>query len=138
AGRPPENISAPGSLGADVRERDERVRRRQRLFYELEDNFAKSGFPHLKSNKGTETEREHEEAEMRENAGSSAQAHTATYKKGFDLTVSPLRTVFEVQKETPATITAYGGMQNQFGMGCLLARKLVEKGVTCVEVDLGG
>ena len=23
-------------------------------------------------------------------------------------------------------------------MGCLLARKLVEKGVTCVEVDLGG
>ena len=32
----------------------------------------------------------------------------------------------------------YGGMKNNFGMGCLLARKLVEKGVTCVEVDLGG
>ena len=27
---------------------------------------------------------------------------------------------------------------NRFGMGCLLARKLVEKGVSCVEVDLGG
>src|SRR5262249_47432266 len=26
----------------------------------------------------------------------------------------------------------------RFGMGCLLARKLVEKGVSCVEVDLGG
>ena len=33
---------------------------------------------------------------------------------------------------------AYGGMQNRFGMGCLLARKLVEKGVSAVEVDLGG
>ena len=32
----------------------------------------------------------------------------------------------------------YGGAKNNFGMGCLLARKLVEKGVTCVEVDLGG
>jgi uncharacterized protein (DUF1501 family) len=27
---------------------------------------------------------------------------------------------------------------NQFGMGCLLARKLIEKGVSCVQVDLGG
>jgi len=43
-----------------------------------------------------------------------------------------------VNKEPRSVIDAYGGMQNRFGMGCLLARKLVEKGVSCVEVDLGG
>src|SRR5205823_3858493 len=48
------------------------------------------------------------------------------------------RTVFEVSKEPRSVIDAYGGTQNGFGMGCLLARKLVEKGVTAVEVDLGG
>src|SRR5262249_46502055 len=73
-----------------------------------------------------------------EAAGSAAQAHQTIYKKAFDLTVSPLRTVFEINKEPQSVIDAYGGRTNNFGMGCLLARKLVEKGVTCVEVDLGG
>src|SRR5207302_5957521 len=39
AGQPPQNIKAPASLGAD-QDQQERLRRRQRLFYELEDNFA--------------------------------------------------------------------------------------------------
>jgi uncharacterized protein (DUF1501 family) len=125
AGQPPANIRAPMSLGSGA-DADERLRRRQRLFYSVEDSFAEGSFPHLKK------------PEDREAAGSAAQAHAAVYKKGFDLTVSPLRTVFEVSKEAPKTIEAYGGMRNGFGMGCLLARRLVEKGVTCVEVDLGG
>jgi hypothetical protein len=70
--------------------------------------------------------------------GSSAQAHKTVYHKAFDLTISPLRAVFTVKDEDKKTIDEYGGMGNQFGMGLLLARKLVEKGVTCVEVDLGG
>jgi hypothetical protein len=139
AGQPPANIAMQSSLGATDAERMERMRRRQRLFYEVEDNFAESGFPHLRSTKGrTQEERDAEEAALREAAGSSAQAHTAVYKKGFDLTVSPLRTVFEVSKEPTSVIEAYGGRANGFGMGCLLARKLVEKGVTAVEIDLGG
>ena len=52
------------------------------------------------------------------------QAHTAVYKKGFDLTISPLRTVFDVNKEPKKVIEEYGGLQNGIGMGCLLARKL--------------
>lgn len=124
AGQPPANIKAHSSLGVEA-EANERLRRRQRLFYTVEDGFAESAFPHLKK------------PEEREAAGSAAQAHEAIYKKGFDLTVSPLRTVFEVQKESAKTIEMYGGMQNGFGMGALLARRLVEKGVTCVEVDLG-
>jgi hypothetical protein len=126
AGQPPQNIKAPGGLGSNDAETMERLRRRQRLFYTVEDNFAEGSFPHLKTTAD------------REAAGSAAQSHEAIYKKAFDLTVSPLRTVFEVNKEPAKVIEAYGGQRNGFGMGCLLARKLVEKGVTCVEVDLGG
>src|SRR5207253_1442778 len=45
---------------------------------------------------------------------------------------------FDVNKESKKVIDEYGGARNGFGMGCLLARRLVEQGVTCVEVDLGG
>jgi hypothetical protein len=125
AGQPPANIKAPG-LGGSDQENTDRLRRRQRLFYTLEDEFAESQFPHLHKD------------EEREAAGSAAQAHAAVYKKGFDLTISPLRTVFEVDREPAKVIEAYGGKANGFGMGCLLARKLADKGVTCIEVDIGG
>jgi len=124
-GQPPDNIKPHSTLGGGP-EVEERLRRRQRLFYAVEDNFAEATFPHLRK------------AEDREAAGSAAQAHEAIYKKCFDLTVSPLRTVFEVSKEPRSVLDKYGGAANQFGMGCLLARRLIEKGVTCVEVDLGG
>jgi hypothetical protein len=125
AGQPPANIKPPAGLG-DKDMEIERLQRRHRLFSALENEFAQETFPHLK-----------DKAE-REAAGSPAQAHETIYKKAFDLTVSPLRTIFEVSKEKKEVIDAYGGMQNPFGMGCLLARRLVEQGVTCVEVDLGG
>ena len=125
AGQPPQNIAPPGSLGQGD-ELEERLRRRERLFSTIEDDFAKAGsFPGLTP----------EEAEA---AGSAAQAHAAVYKKGFDLSVSPLRKVFDIHTEDKKTLDEYGGEKNGFGMGCLLARKLVEKGVTTVEVDLGG
>jgi uncharacterized protein (DUF1501 family) len=124
AGQPPANIKAPGGLGGTDGETMERLRRRQRLFYTVEDNFAEGAFPHLKA------------PADREAAGSAAEAHEAVYKKAFDLTVSPLRTVFEVSREPAKVLDAYG--RNGFGQGALLARKLVEQGVTCVEVDLGG
>jgi hypothetical protein len=125
-GQPPANISIPNSLGGDEKSRTERMRRRQRLFYNVEDNFAEGSLPHIKS------------PAAREAAGSAAQAHATVYGKAFDLTVSPLRTVFAVRNEPATVIESYGGQANRFGMGCLLARKLVEKGVSCVEVDLGG
>jgi hypothetical protein len=132
-GQPPANIKPPAGLGNDAMT-VERLRRRQRLFYTVEDSFAQGAHPHLV----TRADGDRKGAAEREAAGSPAQAHTAVYKKAFDLTVSPLRTVFEVAKEPRKVIDSYGGTRNPFGMGCLLARKLVEKGVTCVEVDLGG
>jgi hypothetical protein len=119
AGQPPQNIKSPN--GVD----DNRMLRRERLFNEVEGSFTEKLFPGMK-------------ADERKDTGDAADAHGTVYKKAFDLTVSPLRTVFEVRNE-PATVKEmYGGERNQFGMGCLLARKLVEKGVSCVEIDLGG
>src|SRR5438270_150586 len=47
AGQPPQNIKPPQGLGGTAAEQEERVRRRQRLFYNVEDEFSKSMFPHL-------------------------------------------------------------------------------------------
>src|SRR5439155_19033995 len=44
--------------------------------------------------------------------------------------------VFNVNSEPKRLIDEYGN--NNFGKGCLLARRLTEAGVSCVEVDLGG
>src|SRR5262249_1347424 len=62
AGQPPANIKAPAGLGHRDQEVEERLRRRQRLFYAVEDHFARSAFPHLTSTKGTAEQRDAEEA----------------------------------------------------------------------------
>ena len=123
-GQPPENIKAPDALGQGT-PLEERMRRRERLFHAVEDTFSERLFP------GTSKD-------DRKALGDAAFSHEQTYKKAFDLTVSSLRTVFEVQGEPAKLKELYGGLTNSFGMGCLLARRLIEKGVTCVEVDLGG
>ena len=43
---------------------------------------------------------------------------------------------FDIEKEDPALREKYG--QDNFGQGCLLARRLIEHGVRYVEVSLGG
>ena len=43
---------------------------------------------------------------------------------------------FDLEQEPAAMRDAYGS--SQFGMGCLLARRLVETGVPFVEVVLNG
>jgi uncharacterized protein (DUF1501 family) len=45
-------------------------------------------------------------------------------------------TAFDLAEESAATRGAYG--RSVFGQGCLLARRLVERGVSCVEVTLDG
>jgi hypothetical protein len=136
-GQPPQNIRPPDSLGAGA-DAEERMRRRQRLFYAVEDNFTDSLYPHLNAVSGKTGADRAKLAEERKTLGDSAMSHETIYQKAFDLTVSKLRTVFEIRNEPKKVIDEYGGERNQFGMGCLLARKLVENGVSAVEVDLGG
>ncbi|MCS6977982.1 MAG: DUF1501 domain-containing protein [Gemmatales bacterium] len=116
-GQPPQNISPPSELGSDWQLR-ERLERRKSMFAAVETQFVK------------------------ENRGEAAKAHLEVYRKAFDLTDSQLKLVFDTRKENngrdinPKLADDYG--RDSFGQGCLLARKLVEAGVSCVEVNLGG
>jgi hypothetical protein len=124
-GAPPQNIQAPQTLGYGEIEKAERVRRRQRLFYELEDGFIASRVPHVKGKE-------------RDKFSDASTAHAQIYKKGFRLVASKEGKVFNLNSEKASLIAEYGGQNSTFGKGCLLARRLVEAGVTAVEVNLGG
>ena len=65
-----------------------------------------------------------------------AAEHAKVLKKTFDLMTSAQMEAFRVEKEPEAVKERYG--TNNFGQGCLLARRLVQAGVPFVEVDLGG
>jgi hypothetical protein len=124
-GAPPANIRPPNEIGGSDLEKMERIRRRQRLFYAVEDDFIAGRVPHMS-------------AAERAKYTDPAKAHAAIYKKGFNLVASKEREVFDLKKEKASLVAEYGGERSGFGKSCLLARKLVEAGVTAVEVNLGG
>jgi hypothetical protein len=63
-------------------------------------------------------------------------SHQAAYARAVRLMRTEAAKAFDLHEE-PATVRdAYG--RNLFGQGCLLARRLVERGVPFVEVSLGG
>jgi hypothetical protein len=62
--------------------------------------------------------------------------HKSVYSKTVRMMNSKLKNLFDLNTESPAIREAYG--KGSFGSGCLLARRLVEQGVTYVEVALGG
>jgi hypothetical protein len=62
--------------------------------------------------------------------------HRQIYDKSAKLVLSPLTKTFDLSEESAETKARYG--DTEFGKGCLLARRLVEAGVTCVEVRLNG
>ncbi len=62
--------------------------------------------------------------------------HRQIYDKSAKLVLSPLTKTFDLSGESPETKARYG--DTEFGKGCLLARRLVEAGVTFVEVRLNG
>ncbi len=72
--------------------------------------------------------------------GSHAGAPAVGYKTAYDRAVLLMRSkaakAFDLDEEPAEVRDAYG--RNRFGQGCLLARRLVERGVPFVEVTLGG
>jgi uncharacterized protein (DUF1501 family) len=62
--------------------------------------------------------------------------HTALYRQTANMVLSPRMKAFDVSDENPKVRAAYG--ENPFGQGCLLARRLVQAGVTFVEVRSNG
>ena len=63
-------------------------------------------------------------------------AYSGMYDEAVRLMRSKDLQCFDLSEESDATRDAYG--DDPFGQGCLLARRLVEKGVRFVEVDLPG
>ncbi|MDY3551570.1 DUF1501 domain-containing protein [Gemmata sp. JC717] len=118
-GSPPENVSSAVA--------DDRTVRRAALFDRLEGGLVQH--------------------EGKKPVMDAAQAHKEVYEKALSLVVSSRKEVFNLEKEIDGKPIAaslkeeYGAAgtgANNFGRGCLLARKLVEAGVSCVEVSLGG
>jgi hypothetical protein len=65
-----------------------------------------------------------------------AKSHATAYDRAVRLMQSVGAKAFDLTDEPTKTRDAYG--RNLFGQGCLLARRLVERGVPFVEVNLGG
>jgi hypothetical protein len=69
-------------------------------------------------------------------AGQAVAAHRASYAKAMRMVETQARKAFQLEEETAELRDAYG--RNRFGQGCLLARRLIERGVAFVEVTLAG
>jgi uncharacterized protein (DUF1501 family) len=68
--------------------------------------------------------------------GSATAAHAAAYRKAQRMIDTQARGAFRLEEETAKLRDSYG--RSRFGQGCLLARRLVERGVPFVEVTLDG
>jgi len=69
-------------------------------------------------------------------AGRQLDAYNQLYKDAVRLMGSVDLKAFDIAQEKPAVRERYG--DSKIGLGCLLARRLVESGVRCVEVEFGG
>ncbi len=69
-------------------------------------------------------------------SASAARAQDTVYRRAFSMMQSEDVIAFELGQEPDSVRSKYGS--GQFGQGCLLARRLIERGVPIVEVTLGG
>jgi hypothetical protein len=106
------NPGAPPENVAPTAGDAKRFQRRLGLLGKLEDEFAARGGEVVVNN------------------------HRRIYGKSSKLVLTPEVKAFDLSDESPETQNLYG--DSPFGKGCLLARRLVEAGVTFVEVRMNG
>jgi hypothetical protein len=121
-GTVPENIRPP-QMG-DNNQTMARANRRKDILGVLEGNFRTSVAPHLTKDSD------------RKAYADATQAHSELVNKALDVSLKAGNKMFEFGTEDNKLLAEYGN--NGFGRSLLLARKLVESGVTAVECDLGG
>jgi hypothetical protein len=68
--------------------------------------------------------------------GTASLSHKTAYERAVRLMKTDARKAFNLEEEKDSVRDAYG--RNLFGQGCLLARRLVERGVPFIEVSHGG
>ncbi len=73
---------------------------------------------------------------IKDGRGIAAKDHKEVYEKTVRMMNSKRLDAFKLDSEDKKTKERYG--ENNFGRGCLMARRLVETGVSFVEVGLGG
>jgi hypothetical protein len=73
---------------------------------------------------------------LRSRPGTGTASHRSAYDRAVRLMRESAARAFDLGEEKDALRDGYG--RNAFGQGCLLARRLVERGVPFVEVTLGG
>ena len=107
-------IDEPGTLPEDVHPTvpPEILQRRLALAAQLDGQFAQAG------------------------SAKAALEQQEIYNRTSRFVLSPLLGAFDLSKEPEKLRDAYG--RNAFGQGCLLARRLVETGVSFIEVINGG
>ncbi len=77
------------------------------------------------------------EGEFAKRAGAQPVAnHRGIYEKAARMVLGPSTKAFDIRSEPESLKRQYG--ETSFGRGCLLARRLVEAGVPCVEVRSNG
>jgi Protein of unknown function (DUF1501) len=76
-----------------------------------------------------------EEGFARTSQSGAAAAHATTYRRALELMRSDKAKAFDLAQEPAAARKPYG--ESKFGQSCLLARRLVEAGVSFVEIYLG-
>jgi hypothetical protein len=119
-GTVPENIAMP-QMG-DEKTSSARGERRKGLLGVLENNFTSFTAGTVADKKAY---------------SDAAKAHSELVGKALDISLKAGRKMFEFDaKDNEALAKNYGN--NGFGRGCLLARKLVDAGVSAIEVNLGG
>jgi hypothetical protein len=79
---------------------------------------------------------EMEEDFVKDNPGVASRGHLTAYRRAVRLMKSSSVKAFHLDEEPMALRDAYG--RNLFGQSCLLARRLVERGVPFIEVNLDG
>jgi uncharacterized protein (DUF1501 family) len=72
---------------------------------------------------------------VRKHVGASPVAHDTVYQRAISLMDSKAAEAFDLSQEPAKVRDAYG--PGRFGQGCLMARRLIESGVSFVEVTLG-
>jgi uncharacterized protein (DUF1501 family) len=77
---------------------------------------------------------EMEEDFLAERSGVAALSHRTAYQRAVTMIRSPAAKAFNLDEEPKELRDRYG--RNLFGQGCLLARRLVERGVPFIEVTL--
>jgi hypothetical protein len=75
-----------------------------------------------------------EESFLQRNPSIPPRSHRTAYQKAVRMTRSEAIKAFSFDGEPAKLRDAYG--RNQFGQGCLMARRLVERGVPFVEISL--